>query len=115
MLLRARAIETQTYVVAAAQSGRHNEKRVSYGHAMIVDPWGTVIAQCGDSSPDLCIGAIDIDYLVKVREQLPCHSHRRTDVYQLNLTDKQTSQSNLFLMSLSVGLQNFDFNYLFLF
>ena len=42
VLLRARAIETQCYVIAAAQAGKHNEKRTSYGHSMIVDPWGTV-------------------------------------------------------------------------
>ncbi len=42
VLLRARAIETQSYVIAAAQSGRHNEKRESYGHSMIIDPWGSV-------------------------------------------------------------------------
>ena len=43
-LLRARAIESQCYVVAAAQTGRHNAKRSSYGRTMIVDPWGTVVA-----------------------------------------------------------------------
>lgn len=47
VLLRARAIESQCYIVAAAQVGVHNASRASYGHAMIVDPWGTVIAQCG--------------------------------------------------------------------
>lgn len=47
-LLRTRAIENQCYVVAAAQTGKHNEKRQSYGHAMVVDPWGHVIAQCSE-------------------------------------------------------------------
>lgn len=42
LLLRARAVENQVYVVAAAQSGKHNDKRTSYGHTMIVDPWGNV-------------------------------------------------------------------------
>lgn len=42
VLLRARAIENQCYIVAAAQAGQHNERRASYGHSMIVDPWGTV-------------------------------------------------------------------------
>lgn len=45
MLLRARAIETQCYVVAAAQAGRHNEKRESYGHSLIIDPWGVVVGR----------------------------------------------------------------------
>ena len=43
---QARAIENQCYVVAAAQTGQHNAKRSSYGHAMILDPWGTVLAEC---------------------------------------------------------------------
>ena len=45
ILLRARAIETQAYVIAAAQVGQHNEKRTSYGHSMIVDPWGKIVAE----------------------------------------------------------------------
>ena len=46
-LLRARAIETESYVIAAAQVGQHNEKRASYGHSLIVSPWGEVVAQLG--------------------------------------------------------------------
>jgi deaminated glutathione amidase len=49
-LLRARAIETQSYVVAAAQTGCHGPGRNSHGHAMIVDPWGAVIAQCSEGA-----------------------------------------------------------------
>ena len=49
-LLRARAIETQCYVVAAAQTGKHNEKRSTFGHSVIIDPWGTVVAQCGEGT-----------------------------------------------------------------
>lgn len=47
-LLRARAIECQCYVLAAAQIGQHNLKRETYGHALAVDPWGTIVAQCGE-------------------------------------------------------------------
>ena len=47
VLLRARAVETQCYVVAAAQTGRHSSKRASWGHSMIVDPWGVVVAGWG--------------------------------------------------------------------
>ena len=53
-LLRARAIETQCYVVAAAQTGKHNEKRSSFGHSVIIDPWGTVVAQCREGTPQIC-------------------------------------------------------------
>ncbi|KAK4194487.1 putative amidohydrolase [Triangularia verruculosa] len=85
MLLRARAIETQSYVVAAAQVGRHNEKRVSYGHSMIVDPWGTIVAEIkgveGEESPEpqIATAVIDRELLAKVRREMPLN--RRTDVY----------------------------------
>ncbi|KAK3908981.1 Nitrilase and fragile histidine triad fusion protein NitFhit, partial [Frankliniella fusca] len=79
-LLRARAIETQCYVVAAAQSGMHNEKRMSWGHAMIVDPWGNVIAQCSEGK-NLAIAEIDHKLLQKTRLSMPVLEHRRHDVY----------------------------------
>jgi predicted amidohydrolase len=48
LLLRARAVECQAFVIAAAQAGQHNEKRESYGHSLIIDPWGTVIGRLED-------------------------------------------------------------------
>ncbi|KAG8430942.1 hypothetical protein GDO86_019701, partial [Hymenochirus boettgeri] len=80
VLMRARAIETQCYVVAAAQTGNHNQKRTSYGHAMVVDPWGAVIAQCPEGT-GLCYAEIDIAYLERVRREMPVWQHRRTDLY----------------------------------
>uniref|UniRef100_A0A1I8AMZ5 Nitrilase and fragile histidine triad fusion protein NitFhit n=1 Tax=Steinernema glaseri TaxID=37863 RepID=A0A1I8AMZ5_9BILA len=82
-LLRTRAIETQCYVVAAAQTGMHNEKRSSYGHSMIVDPWGAVVAQCSDEV-DMCFAEIKLDYLEKIRLTQPVFAHRRNDLYSLN-------------------------------
>ncbi|XP_055864744.1 deaminated glutathione amidase-like [Biomphalaria glabrata] len=79
-ILRARAIETQCYVVAAAQTGKHNVKRSSYGHAMVVDPWGAIIAQCSEGV-SLCLAEIDLDYVAKVRSEMPVWQHRRTDLY----------------------------------
>lgn len=76
VLLRARAIETQSYVLASAQSGKHNEKRSTHGHAMIVDPWGTVIAQCGEKG-DVAVAEIDRAYLMSIREGMPVWSQRR--------------------------------------
>ncbi|THC92544.1 hypothetical protein EYZ11_007997 [Aspergillus tanneri] len=66
-LLRARAIETQSYVIAAAQAGPHNEKRRSYGHSMIVNPWGEVVARLGDEyqEPQIAVADIDMDLLAK--------------------------------------------------
>ncbi|KAI5293409.1 Carbon-nitrogen hydrolase, partial [Ascosphaera acerosa] len=95
VLLRSRAIETQSYVVAAAQAGRHNGSRVSYGRSMIVDPWGTVLAAlpgvgaegklpveaaaAAAIAPAIATAEIDLAYLERVRVQVPLA--RRTDVY----------------------------------
>ena len=80
VLLRSRAIENQCYVVAAAQVGQHNKKRVSYGHAMIVDPWGKVLGDCGENT-GVITAEIDLSYLVKRREEMPIKNHRRHDLY----------------------------------
>ncbi|XP_020284767.1 nitrilase homolog 1 isoform X2 [Pseudomyrmex gracilis] len=80
VMLRARAIENQCYVVAAAQTGAHNKKRVSWGHAMIVDPWGAVVAQCAEKT-GIAIAEIDLALLERVRKNMPCEEHRRTDLY----------------------------------
>lgn len=79
-LLRARAIESQCYVVAAAQTGTHNNKRSSWGHAMVVDPWGTVIAQCSEGT-GVAIAHIDSSYVQQVRSSMPVWQHRRNDLY----------------------------------
>jgi predicted amidohydrolase len=82
ILLRARAIETQSYVIAAAQVGRHNEKRVSYGHSIVVDPWGTVVAELGGEwtgEPELAVFEVDGGIWERVRREMPLK--RRTDVY----------------------------------
>lgn len=74
-LLRARAIENQCYVVAAAQHGRHNQVRESFGHSIIIDPWGVVLAEV-ESGDGVAVATIDLGALATVRQQMPCHSHR---------------------------------------
>lgn len=76
VLLRARAIEAQCWVVAAAQWGRHPGGRATYGHSMIVDPWGTVVAESSDKS-GVVVADLDEEYLKRVRAQLPSLRHRR--------------------------------------
>jgi predicted amidohydrolase len=76
VLLRARAIESQCYVIAAAQTGKHFGTRVSYGHALIVDPWGTVLADCGEGE-GYALATIDHAALERVRAALPSLRHRR--------------------------------------
>ncbi len=75
-LLRARAVENFCYVVAPAQVGRHNDQRESYGRAMVVDPWGQILAQAPDY--DCVISAeLDFAYLADIRRRMPCLEHAR--------------------------------------
>jgi predicted amidohydrolase len=80
-LLRARAIETQSYVIAAAQVGAHNNRRSSYGHSMIVNPWGEVITELSDEykEPQIATAEIDLNLLAEIRRETPLL--RRTDIY----------------------------------
>ena len=73
-LLRARAIENLCYVVAPAQQGQHNEHRESFGHAMIIDPWGQVLAQAPDR-PSVVVAELDFVYQARTRQKLPCLDH----------------------------------------
>ncbi len=75
-LLRVRAIENLAFVLAAAQFGRHHEKRVTYGHALIVDPWGQILAEVGDHE-GVAVAELDFDYQDRVRKDLPSLGHRR--------------------------------------
>jgi predicted amidohydrolase len=76
VLLRARAIEAQCYVIAAAQTGHHFGTRRSYGHALICDPWGVVVAECGEGE-GYAIASVDPENLTRVRSSLPSLAHRR--------------------------------------
>ncbi len=78
VLLRARAIENQCWVIAPAQAGRHDDEglRESYGHALIADPWGEIVAQASDG-PGLAIAEIDLERLGRVRSAMPVARHRR--------------------------------------
>ena len=75
-LLRARAIENQCYVVAAAQGGRHNEKRETWGHSMIIDPWGNVL-DCLEKGEGIALANIDIDYLNDIRARMPVREQQK--------------------------------------
>lgn len=75
-LLRARAIENQAFVVAAAQWGTHPQGRATYGKSLIVDPWGDVIAQASDGI-GWAMARLDFEYQDRVRAAMPCGTHRR--------------------------------------
>ena len=76
VLLRARAIENQVFVLAPAQHGRHPRGRTTYGKSIIVDPWGDVLAQCGEGE-GIALARLDFAAQDRVRASLPCLSHRR--------------------------------------
>jgi len=76
VLLRARAIENQVYLMAPAQFGSHSPTRRSYGHALVIDPWGAVLAECGDHE-GFALARLDFAYQDKVRAALPCLANRR--------------------------------------
>jgi deaminated glutathione amidase len=80
-LLRARAIEAQAFVVAAAQVGRHEDGRETYGHSLVVDPWGEVLLDMGGpehaNAPGLTFCDIDLGRIAEVRRQIPALANRR--------------------------------------
>jgi predicted amidohydrolase len=78
--LRARAIENGCYVAACGQWGRYARGRENYGHSMVVDPWGVVLAQCREGTDTLTV-ELDMEYLRRVRERLPVQKHRRRDLF----------------------------------
>ncbi len=76
LLLRARAIEAGLFVVAAAQGGRHEDGRETYGHSLVADPWGELILDMGDAG-GVEFAEIDLDRIAEVRSRLPAIDHRR--------------------------------------
>ena len=77
VLLRARAIETGCYVVAAAQGGAHQNGRQTWGHSMVVDPWGEVIAELPHDQPGVLIADIDLDKVAQARGKVPALANAR--------------------------------------
>jgi predicted amidohydrolase len=83
VLLRARAIENQAFVLAPAQVGRigrPEDNRLAHGHALAVDPWGAVLADAGGDGEGLAVAPIDPARIAQVRRELPALTHRRPDV-----------------------------------
>jgi len=83
LMMRTRAIDNQVYVAAASPARNLNASYHAWGHSMIVNPWGTILAEAG-SSEEIITAGFDPDYLAKVRREMPLLKHRRHDLYQLN-------------------------------
>lgn len=99
LLGKARALDTQCFVIMPGQQGEHNvydddwedpkgsskreRKRQSWGHSMVVDPWGQVIAKAevNDGTPQLIVANLDLEFLKRVRTQMPLWDHRRNDIF----------------------------------
>jgi predicted amidohydrolase len=77
ILLRARAIEASAFVIAAAQVGQHADGRETYGHSLVVDPWGEVLLDMGGEAPGLAFCDIDLGRIAEVRAQVPALANRR--------------------------------------
>jgi len=75
-LVRARAIETGAFIIAPNQCGHHCDKRYSYGHSLIIDPWGEILAD-GGSEPGIIYADIDLDQVQKVRSRIPSLKNER--------------------------------------
>jgi predicted amidohydrolase len=76
LLLRARAVENLAWVLAPAQAGQHGRGRASWGHALIVDPWGEVVAEV-EEGEGVAVAEIDLEHQDRLRRQLPALSHTR--------------------------------------
>ena len=76
-LVRARAIEASAFVVAAAQVGEHADGRKTYGHSLVVDPWGEVLLDMGSEDAGLGFARIDPERIAQVRKQVPSLANRR--------------------------------------
>lgn len=82
-LLRARAIENQAFVIAPDQGGKHSAKRETWGHSMIVDPWGTVLTQKEEAGAGFILADLDMDWLQEVRAAMPVQQHKRFNKAEL--------------------------------
>ena len=82
LMFRQRAVESQCYVIGTAPARDPKSSYTSWGHSIAVDPWGTILTQM-DEKEGIRIVELDLDYVDKVRRELPLLAHRRTDLYQL--------------------------------
>ena len=80
LLLRARAVENQAWVIGANQVGRHANNRSTYGHSAIVEPWGHVVADAKEDTEQVVIAEIDLGQQAKLRQSFPCSQHRSIKV-----------------------------------
>jgi predicted amidohydrolase len=81
ILVRSRAIENHAFVIAAAQVGTTDEGIATYGHSLIVDPWGEILAESTSNGPDVITAVLDLEQVAKRRQQIAVLDFRRPDLY----------------------------------
>jgi predicted amidohydrolase len=86
VLLRARAIETGSFIIAAGQGGEHANGRATYGHSMIVDPWGKVLARADGDAPGIIAADISLDAVAEARARMPALANARPFSLSVNLS-----------------------------
>ena len=88
VLVRSRAIENHAFVVAAAQAGTTSEGIATYGHSMIVDPWGEVLASATSDGPEVVVASLDIDEVARRRGQIAVMELRRDELYESSVRQR---------------------------
>ncbi|MEO9336653.1 carbon-nitrogen hydrolase family protein [Mesorhizobium sp. SB112] len=91
VLLRARAIENGAFVIAAAQGGVHEDGRETYGHSLIIDPWGKIIAEADNAEPGVIVAEIDTDLSAQARQKIPNLKNARDFTVQAAEAEKVAS------------------------
>jgi predicted amidohydrolase len=91
VLLRARAIETGSWVIAAAQAGQHQNGRSTWGHSMIIDPWGRIVTQLGGDGPGIAIADIDLKAVGEARGKVPALDNARPFSLTLDASGKSVT------------------------
>jgi predicted amidohydrolase len=91
ILQRARAIENASFVLAAGQCGQHPGKRESYGHSLIIDPWGTIIAEASADTPEVITAEIDLGVAEKIRHKIPVLAHHH-EKWGVQITDAASAE-----------------------
>lgn len=93
LLMRSRAADNQIYVIACSPARNRAAGYQAWGHSLIVDPWGSIIIE-GDAGEEIIEAEIDLSMIDKVRAELPLLQHRRTDIYELRLIEKNAEDNN---------------------
>ncbi len=93
LLIRTRAVDNQVFMAVVSPARNPQASYVTYGHSMVADPWGTVVAQAG-AGEELLLATCNLEQVEKVRQELPLGQHRRTDVYTLSSMQAKEKQNH---------------------